>query len=202
MFLISPTCSYIRISHISIFMHQLLSKNGKKRAWSLYIFNRIGGVMVSVFTSSAVNRWIEPRSVNLEMNYFIGTPGSPLCFELLIELVSESGWRRNFITKEIISIFKFWIFHLKFFVYIATFQQELHMEYTFFIFQLRYSRACGSYQEFLDRVLLQTRKLLNQWFLVIKLKSSLRKFYCRHLDFVNRYGLSVSQMITDMFRLP
>jgi hypothetical protein len=32
------------------------------------------------------------------------------------------------------------------------------MEYTFFIFQLRYSRACGSYQEFLDRVLLQTKE--------------------------------------------
>ena len=109
MFLISPTCSYIRISHISIFMQQLLRKNGKKRAWSLYIFNRIGGVMVSVFTSSAVNRWIEPRSVKLEMNYFIGTPGSPLCFELLIELVSESGWRRNFITKEILN-FPFKVF--------------------------------------------------------------------------------------------
>ena len=158
--------------------------------------------MVSVLTSSAVDRWIEPRSVKLEMNYIIGTHGSALCFELLIELVSESGWRRNFITKEIISIFKFWFFHLKLFVYIATFQQELHMEYTFFIIQLRYSRACGSYQEFLDRVLLQTRKLLNQWFLVIKLKSSLRKFYSRHLDFVNRYGIFVSQMITDMFRLP
>ena len=46
--------------------------------------------MVSVLTSSAVDRWIEPRSVKLEMNYIIGTPGSALCFELLIELVSES----------------------------------------------------------------------------------------------------------------
>ena len=36
---------------------------------------------------------------------------------------------------------------------------------------IRYSRACGSY-----RGLLLTRKLLNQWFLLVKLKSSLRKF--------------------------
>ena len=46
--------------------------------------------MVSVLASSAVYRWIEPRSVNLEMNYIIGTAVSVLCFELLIELVSES----------------------------------------------------------------------------------------------------------------
>jgi hypothetical protein len=34
-------------------------------------------------------------------------------------------------------------------------------------------RACGSYQDFLDRGLLLTRKLLNQGFLVVKLKPSL-----------------------------
>ena len=58
---------------------------------------------------------------------------------------------------------------------------------------LRYSRACGSYQDFLDRGLLVTRKLLNQGFLLVKLKSSLRKF-----DLVDRYGISVSQMTTDV----
>ena len=42
---------------------------------------------------------------------------------------------------------------------------------------IRYSRACGSYQDFLDRRLLLTRKLLNQGFLLVKLKSSLRKYY-------------------------
>ena len=51
--------------------------------------------------------------------------------------------------------------------------------------------------DFLDRVLLLARKLLNQRFIVIKLKSSLRKFYCPHHDLVNRYGISVSQMATD-----
>ena len=57
---------------------------------------------------------------------------------------------------------------------------------------IRYSRACGSYQDFLDRGLLLTRKLLNQGFLLVKLKSSLRKFYGRHHDLVNRYGISVT----------
>jgi hypothetical protein len=57
---------------------------------------------------------------------------------------------------------------------------------------IRYSRVCGSYQDFLDRGLVQTRKLMNQWFLLVKLKSSLRKFYDRHHDLVDRYGISVT----------
>jgi hypothetical protein len=64
---------------------------------------------------------------------------------------------------------------------------------------IRYSRACGSYQDFLG--LLLTRKLLNQGFLLVKLKSSLRQFYDRHHDLVDRYGISVSQMTKDMFHL-
>jgi hypothetical protein len=49
--------------------------------------------------------------------------------------------------------------------------------------------------------LLLTRKLLNQGFLLVKLKSSLQKCYGRHHDLVDRYGISVSQMTTDMFHL-
>jgi hypothetical protein len=52
---------------------------------------------------------------------------------------------------------------------------------------IRYVRACGSYQDFLDRVLglLLTRNLLNQGFIMVKLKSSLRTFYGCHHDLVN-----------------
>jgi hypothetical protein len=64
--------------------------------------------------------------------------------------------------------------------------------YRVYISQLiRYSRACGSYQDFLDGGLLLTRKLLNQGFLLVKLKSSLRKFYGRHHDLVDRYWIFV-----------
>jgi hypothetical protein len=74
--------------------------------------------------------------------------------------------------------------------------------YGVYISQLiQYSRACGSYQDFLDRGLLLTRKLLNQGFLLVKLKSLLRTFYGRHHDLVDRYGISVSRMITDIFHL-
>ena len=65
--------------------------------------------------------------------------------------------------------------------------------YGVYISQLiRYSRECGSYQEFLDRGLLLQRKLRNQGFLLVKLKSSLRKFYGHHHDFVDRYVISVT----------
>jgi hypothetical protein len=57
------------------------------------------------------------------------------------------------------------------------------------------------FQDFLDRGLLLTRKLLNQGFLLVKLKSSLRNFYGRHHDLVDRYGISVSKMTTDMFHI-
>jgi hypothetical protein len=55
-----------------------------------------------------------------------------------------------------------------------------------------FGRVCGTYQDFIDRGLLLTRKLLNQEFLLVKLKSSLRKCYGLHHDLVNRYGTSVS----------
>jgi hypothetical protein len=43
--------------------------------------------------------------------------------------------------------------------------------------------------------------LLNQWLLLVKLKSSFLEFYGRHHDLIDRYGISVSQMTTDMFHL-
>jgi hypothetical protein len=39
---------------------------------------------------------------------------------------------------------------------------------------IRNTRACGSYYDFIDIVLLLTRKLLRQRFLVVKLNPSLR----------------------------
>ena len=66
---------------------------------------------------------------------------------------------------------------------------------------IRYSRPCGSYQDFLDKGLLLTMKLLNQGFPLVMLKSSNRKFYGCHHDLVDRYGISVSQMTTGMFHL-
>ena len=54
-------------------------------------------------------------------------------------------------------------------MYVATFQQYVHMEYIYISQLIQCSRACGSYHDFLERGL--RRK--NQWFLVI-----VAKFYC------------------------
>ena len=74
--------------------------------------------------------------------------------------------------------------------------------YGVYISQLiRYPSACCFYDNFFNTGLLLTRKLLNQGFLLAKLKSSLRNFYGRHHDLINRYGIFVSQMTTDMSHL-
>ena len=61
-----------------------------------------------------------------------------------------------------------------------------------------YFRAWGSYHVFLDRGLLHTRKLLNQGFLVVTVRSSIRRNYGRHHDLGNIYWISAPQMTTDM----
>ena len=52
-----------------------------------------------------------------------------------------------------------------------------------------------------EMLMLLRRKLLNQWFFLVKSMLSLRMFYGRHHDLVDRYGISVSQMTTNMFHL-
>ena len=71
--------------------------------------------------------------------------------------------------------------------------------YEVYISQLiRFSRGCCFYHDFLDVNILLTRKLLNQGFLMVKLKTSLRKFKGHHF---NHYGISVPHMTTDIFPL-
>ena len=59
-----------------------------------------------------------------------------------------------------------------------------------------FHRTYCSEQDVLDWRLLLTRKLLNQGFLMVNLKSSLRKFYNRHHNLVNRYEIPVSHTTT------
>ena len=75
--------------------------------------------------------------------------------------------------------------------------------YGVYISQLiRYSRACDQYHDFLDRAQLLTNKLLKQGYVAPRLKSSLQKFYGRHHELVERYGISISQMKLDLFPEP
>ena len=69
---------------------------------------------------------------------------------------------------------------------------------------VQYSRTCGSEYYFLDRGLSLRRKLriLNQGYLVVKLKLSLQTFHDRHHDLVNRHGIFVSLMTRVTQKVP
>ena len=61
-----------------------------------------------------------------------------------------------------------------------------------------YSRACKVYIDFLDRAVCLTQKLLTQSYVVPRLLSSLKKFYGRHHQLIERYGVFVSKMNADV----
>ena len=82
------------------------------------------------------------------------------------------------------------------FIVLAHWNNSLHIDMSPYLDTLSWfpSQPVRSHQDFLVRELLLTRKLLNQGFLLVKWKSSFRKFYGRHHDLINHYGISVSQM--------
>jgi len=74
--------------------------------------------------------------------------------------------------------------------------------YGVYISQLiRYARACRKYTDFVYRAKLLTDKLLKQGYVVTRLRSSLQKFYGRHHELVDKYGVAISKMRNDLFPL-
>ena len=64
--------------------------------------------------------------------------------------------------------------------------------YGVFISQLiRYARACSSYKCFILSARRLSSKLLKQGYLVERLKSPFRKFYCRYGDLIQQYEVSL-----------
>lgn len=73
------------------------------------------------------------------------------------------------------------------------------LAYVIYISQLiPYSWVCGFNRDFLDRLLLLSGKRLSQGSIVVMLRSPLRQFLGRHHDLVKHYGVSVSEMTTDV----
>ena len=71
--------------------------------------------------------------------------------------------------------------------------------YVVFISQLiRYARACSSYGCFILRATRLSNKLLEQGYVMERLKSSLRKFYGRYGDLIKQYEVSLSKMLNDI----
>jgi hypothetical protein len=62
-----------------------------------------------------------------------------------------------------------------------------------------YARAYSTYDQLLIQNSLLTNKLMSQGFLLSRLKAAFRKFYSRYNDVVRQYGLSLDQMLSDVF---
>ena len=173
-----------------------LKKNEKKLARSFnFTFRYIDGIL-SLYNSRFDDFVHRIYPIELEIKDTTYTDRSASYLDLHLEIDSECQLRTKLYDKR--DDFNFPIVNFPFIC--STIPAA--PAYEVYISQMiRYSRDCGSYQDFLDKGLLLTRKLLNQGFLLVKLKSSLRKLYGRHHDLVGRYGISVSQMTTDMFHL-
>ena len=177
-------------SYEADFIQGLVKKNEKKLARSFNFMFRYINVVLSL-NNSRFGDFVE-----LEIKHTTDIDRSASYLDLHLEIDSE-GWLRTKLYDER-DDFNFPIVN---FPFICS-NIPAAPAYGVYISQMiRYSRACCSYQDFLDRGLLLTRKPLNQGFLLVKLKSSLRKFYGRHHDLVDRYRISLSQMTTDMFHL-
>ena len=74
--------------------------------------------------------------------------------------------------------------------------------YGVYISQLiRYARACSSYSEFVKRHRCLSKKLMNQGFQKERLVLFLKKFIGRYQDLIDKYSVSVSEIIQDGLEL-
>ena len=183
-------------SYEADFIQGLLKKNEKKLARSFNFTFRYLDDVLSLNNSKFVDFVDRIYPIELEIKDTTDTDRSASFLNLHLEIDSEGRLRTKPYDKR--DDFNFPIVN---FPFICS-NIPAAPAYGVYISQMiRYSRACGSYQDILARGLLLTRKLLNQGFPLVKLKSSLRKLYGRHHDLVDRYGISVSQMTPDMFHL-
>ena len=66
---------------------------------------------------------------------------------------------------------------------------------------IQYARACSSYECFILRARWLSSNQLKQGYLVERLKSSFRKFYCRYGNLIQQYEVSFSRMFNDILTL-
>ena len=107
-------------SYEADFIHGLLMKNEKKLSRSSnFTFRYIDDVLS--LNNSRFGDFVDRRyPIELEIKITTDTDMSASYLDLYLEIDSEGRLRT---TKELISIFPLWIFHL----YVATFQQHLHI---------------------------------------------------------------------------
>jgi len=171
-------------SYKADFIQGLLKKNEKKLTRSFNLTFRYIDDVHSLNNSRFIDFVDRIYPIKLEIKDTTDTDRYALYLDLHLEIDSEGWLRTKFYDKR--DYFNFPIVN---FLFVCS-NIPTAPAYGVYISQLiGYSRACGSYQDFLDRGLLLTMNLLNPGFLLVKLKSSLRKIYGRHHDLIDRYGI-------------
>jgi hypothetical protein len=157
-------------SYEADFIQGLFKKNEKQLARSFnFTFRYIDDVLS--LNNSRFGEFVDRiYPIELEIKDTTDTDRSASYLDLHLEIDSEGRLRTKLYDKR--DDFNFPIVN---FPFICS-NIPAAPAYGVYISQMiRYSRACGSYQDFIDRWLVLRRKLLNQWFISVKLKSSLRK---------------------------
>ena len=153
-------------SYQADFIQRLLKKNEKKLTRSFnFTFRYIDDVLLP--NNSRFDDFVDRiYPIELEIKDTTDTDRSPSYLDLHFEIDSEGRLKTKLYDKR--DDFNFPIVN---FPFICS-NIPAAPAYGVYISQMiRYSRAFGSYQDFLDRGLLLTRKLLNQVLLLVKLKS-------------------------------
>ena len=121
--LFSPTCSFIRMRQTSYRGFSRKTKRSHPDPLISFTFRYIDDVLS--LNNSRYGDFVDRiYPIELEIKDTTDTDMSASYLDLHLAIDSEGRLRRNFTTKEMISIFPLWTFHL----YVATFKQHLHME--------------------------------------------------------------------------
>ena len=177
-------------SYEADFIQEFLKKNEKKLARSFnFTFRYINDVLS--LNNSRFGEFIDRiYPIELEIKDTTDTYKSASYLDLCLEIDSEERLRTKPYDKR--DDFNFLIVN---FPFICS-NIPAAPAYGVYIFLSWYDiPICGSYQDDLDRGLLLTRELLNQRFLLVKLKSSLRNL------FVHRYSVKVYQVMVATVKL-
>ena len=157
-------------SYEADFIQGLLKKNEKKLVRSFNFTFRYIDDVLSLNNSRFGDCVGRIYPIELEIKDTTDTDRSASCVDLYLEIDSECRLRTKHYNKR--DDFNFSIVNFPFICSNIPAAPAYGIYIYIYIYQMiRYARACGSYQDFIDRGLLLTRKLLNKGFLLVKLKS-------------------------------
>ena len=179
-------------SYETEFIQSLLS-NGKKKLASQFnfIYRYIDDVL-SINNPDIENYLGQMYPAEMEIKDMTDSNTSASYLDLLLSIESDGQLRTSLYDKR-----DDFNFHITNFPFLSS-NIPSSPAYGVFISQIRYTRACSSYECFILRAVRLSSKLLGQGYVMDCLKSSLRKFYGRYGDRIKHYAVSLSQMLHDV----